>query len=287
MGQVISRCERRRSLRLPTATEERCGSSVCSVGTGHSILDSNRFEQSLCNVLAEHGLRVTSNIFYDEDMNILADSAALHEARIFILQVHQQHLRHLQTVQEKWEVHKDALELAGLRAYCRAVDRWFKRNPANPPPALGMRGEVLYEVDMMTEPAGPAQVDLPQVAARLDGDAQLTTLQEIIRERLQTPALIEVAVEAALSERKRRQIQKQCELASHLGRTSVLFYNGMQDANIAIAEKTLPVWVSRENVEHFALRKAQKAAEMALQQRRGWVSSRLNAVPKRKVDGGC
>ena len=86
MGQVTSRCERRRSIRLPPiATEESYGSSVCSVRTGHSI-DSNRFEQSLSYVLTEHGLRVTSNIFYDESMNILDNTAALHDARIFILQ---------------------------------------------------------------------------------------------------------------------------------------------------------------------------------------------------------
>ncbi|CAE7922091.1 Rab7a, partial [Symbiodinium necroappetens] len=125
---------------------------------------------------------------------------------------------------------------------------------------------------MMSEPdpAGPAQVDLPQVAARLEGYAELTTLQKIIREKLQTPALIEVTVGADLSDRKHRQIQRRRELAKHLGRTSVLFYNGMQDANIAIDEETISVWISRENVEHFALRKAQKKAEMALQQRQGF-----------------
>ena len=103
MGQVTSRCERRRSIRLPPiATEESYGSSVYSVRTGHSI-DSNRFEQSLSYVLTEHGLRVTSNIFYDESMNILDNTAALHDARIFILQVHQQRLKHLPSVRQKWQ----------------------------------------------------------------------------------------------------------------------------------------------------------------------------------------
>ena len=280
MGQVTSRCERRRSIRLPPiATEESYGSSVCSVRTGHSILDSNRFEQSLSCVLTEHGLRVTSNIFYDEGMNILDNSAALHDARIFILQVHQQHLKHLPSVQQKWQVHKDGLELAGLRAYSNAVDKWFDAG-GKPPPALGKDAHVLYEVDMMSEPGPerPAQDELPQVAARLEGYAELTTLQKIIREKLQTPALIEVTVGADLSERKQRQIGRQRELAKHLGCTSVLFYNGMQDANIDIHEETISVWISRENVEHFALRKAQKEAEMALQQRQGWVDEATTSL---------
>ncbi|CAE7927558.1 Rab7a [Symbiodinium sp. KB8] len=34
----------------------------------------------------------------------------------------------------------------------------------------------------------------------------------------------------------------------------------MEDAKITIDE-ILPVWISRENVEHFALRQAQKKAE--------------------------
>ena len=60
---------------------------------------------------------------------------------------------------------------------------------------------MLYEVDMMSKPGQPgperpAQVELPQVAARLEGYAELTTLQKIIREKLQTPALIEVTVGA-------------------------------------------------------------------------------------------
>ena len=191
MGQVTSRCERRRSIRLPPiATEESYGSSVCSVRTGHSI-DSNRFEQSLSYVLTEHGLRVTSNIFYDESMNILDNTAALHDARIFILQVHQQRLKHLPSVRQKWQVHKDGLRLAGLRAYINAVDKWFDAGgkPGKPPPAaLGRNARVLYEVDMMSEPdpERPAQVELPQVAARLEGYAELTTLQKIIREKLQT-----------------------------------------------------------------------------------------------------
>ena len=288
MGQVTSRCERRRSIRLPPiATEESYGSSVCSVRTGHSI-DSNRFEQSLSYVLTERGLRVTSNIFYDESMNILDNTAALHDARIFILQVHQQRLKHLPSVRQKWQVHKDGLRLAGLRAYINAVDKWFDAGgkPGKPPPAaLGRNARVLYEVDMMSEPdpERPAQVELPQVAARLEGYAELTTLQKIIREKLQTPALIEVTVGADLSERKQGQIGRQRELAKHLGCTSVLFYNGMQDANIDIDEKTISVWISRENVEHFALRKAQKEAEMALQQRQGWVDEATTSlVFKRK-----
>ena len=285
MGQVTSRCERRRSIRLPPiATEESYGSSVCS-----SILDSNRFEQSLSYVLTEHGLRVTSNIFYDESMNILDNTTALHDARIFILQVHQQGLKHSPSVRQKWQVHKDGLKLAGLRAYRNAVDKWFDAIDAGgkrgPPPALGKDAHVLYEVDMMSQPGPerPAQVELPQVAARLEGYAELTTLQKIIREKLQTPALIEVTLGADLSERKQRQIGKQRELAKHLGCTSVLFYNGMQDANIDIHEETISVWISRENVEHFALRKAQKEAEMALQQRQGWVDEATTSlVFKRK-----
>ncbi|CAE7682481.1 Rab7a [Symbiodinium pilosum] len=135
---------------------------------------------------------------------------------------------------------------------------------------------------MKSEPAGPAvEDDLPQVAVRLDGN-QVITLQRFIQERLHTPALIEVTIEAVLSDRKCRQIKKQCELAKHLGCTPVLFFNGMEDAKIAIDVETLPVWISRENVEHFAFRQAQKkaekvqaaearalAAEMALQQLQG------------------
>ena len=141
---------------------------------------------------------------------------------------------------------------------------------------------------MKSEPAGPAvEHDLPQVAVCLDGN-QVITLQRFIQERLHTPALIEVAIEAVLSDRKYRQIKKQCELAKHLG-----FFNGMEDAKITIDVETLPVWISRDNVEHFALRQAQKkaekvqaaearalAAEMALQQLQGWVSNRLDQESK-------
>ena len=125
MGQVTCRCERRRSLRYPPiATEESCSSSVCSVGTGHSIFDANRFELNTGS-----GSPAT---FSTTRARIFADSAALREARVFILQVHQQHLKDLQTVQEKWQVHKDALERAGLGAYSRAVDTGFSGSGDTP-----------------------------------------------------------------------------------------------------------------------------------------------------------
>ena len=158
-------------------------------------------------------------------------------------------------MQEKWQVHKDALERAELGAYSRAVDTGFSGSGANPPPpALGKGADVLYEVDMMSEPdpAGPAQVDLHQVAARLEGYAELTTLQKIIREKLQTPALIEVTVGADLSDRKHRQIQRRRELAKHLGRTSV---TECRMPNIAIDEETISVWISREKRGTFCLTK--------------------------------
>ena len=115
-----------------------------------------------------------------------------------------------------------------------------------------------------------------------------------------------MTLEAALSEREHRQIEKQCQLAKKLERTSALFYNGMEDAKIGRAVKTLPVWISREDVEHFALRKAERAAEekeekvqaveekvqaaaraaeekaqaaeMALQQLQGWVTVWMKAT---------
>ncbi|CAE7320586.1 Rab7a [Symbiodinium sp. CCMP2592] len=229
MGQVTSVCERRHSRRL-LPIEETCGSfAVSRTSGGHSILDSERFEQSLCNVLVQHGLRVRSNIYYNESLEILEDSTALHDAHIFVLQVQRQGLKHVEGVREKWNVHKGALDNARLRAYSRAVDRWFNGDKENPPPALGLTGEVLYEVDMKSEPAGPAvEHDLPEVAVRLGGN-QVITLQRFIQERLHTPALIEIAIEAVLSDRKKRQIKKQCELAKHLGCTPVLFFNGMEE----------------------------------------------------------
>ena len=283
MGQVTSLCERRHSRRL-LPVEETCGSFAGSrTSGGHSILDSDRFEQSLCNVLVQHGLRVRSNIYYNESLEILEDSTALHDAHIFVLQVHRQGLKHVEGVREKWNVHKGALDNARLRAYSTAVDKWFNGDKGNPPPALGLSGEVLYEVDMKSEPAGPAvEHDLPEVAVRLGGN-QVITLQRFIQERLHTPALIEVTIEAVLSDRKRRQIEKQCELAKHLGCTPVLFFNGMEDAKIAVDVETLPVWISRENVEHFAFRQEQKKAEklqVALQQLQGWVSNRLDQESK-------
>ena len=299
MGQVTCLCERRHSRRLLPIEEAR-SSSAGSLGSGHSILDSNRFEQSLCNVLVQHGLQVTSNIYYNGELEILEDSTALHNARIFILQVHRQGLKHVEEVHAKWSVFKSALFNAKLRAYSRAVDNWFRRDGTSiPPPALGLKGELLYEVDMKLEPAEPGQAvghDLPQVAVRsvcLDGN-QVTTLQRFIQEWLHTPALIEVTLEAVLSKRKSEQIQKQRELAEHLGCKPFLFFNGMEDAKITIDE-ILPVWIPRENVEHFALRQAQKkaekvqaaearalAAENALRQLQGWVSSRLNQESKTK-----
>ena len=289
MGQVTSLCERRHSRRL-LPSEETCGSSAGSLGSGHSILDSNRFEQSLCNVLVQHGLRVTSNIYYNERLEILRDSTALHDAHIFILQVHRQGLKHVDGVRAKWNVLRGALLNAELRAYSRAVDNWFDSDRRNPPPALGLQGEVLYEVDMKSEPAESGQAveqDLPQVAVRLDGNRTIT-LQRFIQERLHAPALIEVTLEAVLSDRKCRHIEKQCELAKRLQCTPVLFFNGMEDAKITIDVETLPVWISRENVECFSLRQAQKkaeklAAEMALQHLQGWVSSRLNQESTAKL----
>ncbi|CAE7249304.1 Rab7a [Symbiodinium sp. CCMP2592] len=82
---------------------------------------------------------------------------------------------------------------------------------------------------MKSEPAGPAvEHDLPEVAVRLGGN-QVITLQRFIQERLHTPALIEITIEAVLSDRKKRQIKKHCELAKHLGCTPVLFFNGMEE----------------------------------------------------------
>ena len=142
MGQVTSLCERRHSRRL-LPVEETCGSSAGSLTSGgHSILDSNRFEQSLCNVLVQHGLRVRSNIYYNGSLEILADSTTLHDARIVVLQVHRQGLKHVEGVREKWNVRKGALDNARLRAYSRAVDRWF--NQREPTPSTGVeRGSPL------------------------------------------------------------------------------------------------------------------------------------------------
>ena len=87
MDQATSLRERRHGRRL-LPTLETCGSSAVSVGTRRSILDSNRFEQGLCNALAEQGLQVISNI----------GKAS----------------KQMEAVQAKWSTHRDELNKAGL-----------------------------------------------------------------------------------------------------------------------------------------------------------------------------
>ena len=110
MGQGASFCERRRGSCPPltlahvdladtrAATHSSLGSTV------HSTLAHSKFEQSVCQVLHDHGLDVTSNVYYsypdDENFQMLEDTTAFHNAKNFVLQVHLQGLKHVPEVKE-------------------------------------------------------------------------------------------------------------------------------------------------------------------------------------------
>ena len=74
-------------------------------------------------MLVQHGLRVRGNIYHNGSLEILADSTTLHDAHMFVLQVHRQGLKHMEGVREKWNVYKGALDNAGLRV-CSRAESW-------------------------------------------------------------------------------------------------------------------------------------------------------------------
>ena len=278
MGQGASFCERRRgSCPPPTlahvdladtraATDSSLGSTV------HSTLAHSKFEQSVCQVLHDHGLDVTSNVYYsyydDENFQMLEDTTAFHNAKNFVLQVHLQGLKHVPEVKDEWETHKQELD-GRFQTYSREVDKWFEQHLCNrrgdkikPPVALGPNG-ILYEVDIMSKRRNAVPHDLPTVPVKIDGQAKMLQLGQFITEHLNEPALIEVTLESSLSERKKTQIKRLDKLAQKMKCKSVLFYNGMQHAAIQLEKvETLAVWISQEYVETFAIRKLRFSNEM-------------------------
>ena len=285
MGQVASFCERRRGSCPPLAhvdiahTGAATSSSVGS--TLHSTLAHSKFEQSLCQVLHDHGLHVTSNLYYDKNFEMLEDTTAFHNAKNFVWQVHLQGLKLLPGVKNEWETHKQELD-ERFRKYSSEVDKWFEKRLCNqggdkikPPVALGPNG-VLYEVDIMSKGGNAVPHDLPMVPVKMDGQTTLLPLRDFITEHLNEPALIEVTLESSLSERKQGQIKRLNTLAKKMNCKSVLFYNGMQHAAIQLDEEveTLAVWISQEFVETFANRKlSNMLEELRLQGRVCWVFS--------------
>ena len=247
----------------------------------HSTVAHSKFEQSVCQVLHDHGLDVTSNVYYsypdDENFQMLEDTTAFHNAKNFVLQVHLQGLKHVPEVKNEWETRKQELD-GRFQKYSREVDKWFEQGLCNrrggkikPPVALGPNGILLYEVDIMSKGGNAVPHNLPIVPVKMDGQTTMLPLKDFITEHLNEPALIEVTLESSLSERKQGQIKRLDKLAKKMKCKSVLFYNGMQHAAIQLEKvETLAVWISQELVETFANRKLTNMLEELRLQGRVW-----------------
>lgn len=224
-----------------------------------STQEGDDYEHTLAEIFRSYGYAVQTNVYYfrsGESWMSERDTGSLHSARKFsyIMKEKSQRIKSTEEIKNEMQQHVTRVRRAGFKKFACLLDEWQRQGAEAQVPMAYSRTEVpMHEVDILIEPLRTTPVprrELAKVLVRSSLGEGLD-LKEVAETYFKNGALLQVTTSGKFTQRRRRQLQRQDDVAAYLQYKSLFFFNGDDLPSVRKQVGDQAVWFHKTSVRDF------------------------------------